>query len=247
MSLHHQLSTLNSPHRMKLRRIDQLISSLGYATRREVRELVDDGRVSVAGVIAKRSDDRVDPALVTFDDEPLEHIDGLLAIFHKPAGYTCTHSTEEGDTIYTLLPPRWLARNPAVTSIGRLDKDTTGLLLITDNGQLVQRLTSPKHESEKTYEATLAREIDPSMVAALAAGTLILRNETTPCLPAKLEILGPMQARITVVEGRYHQVRRMFAALGNHVEALHRTHFGEYALDDIAEGEWRVVEQEQAT
>lgn len=227
---------------MKLRRIDQLISSLGYASRREVRELVDDGRVMVAGVIAERSDARVDPALVTLDGEPLENIDGLLAIFHKPIGYTCTHSEEEGDTIYSLLPPRWLARNPAATSVGRLDKDTSGLLLITDQGQFVQRCTSPRASIEKVYEAMLDRAMEPGLVEAFAAGTLMLRGEDKPCLPAKLEILAPTQARLTLMEGRYHQVRKMFAALGYHVEALHRSRFGEYELGDLPEGEWREVE-----
>lgn len=227
---------------MKLRRLDQLISSLGYATRREVRAIVDDGRVKVAGVVAKRSDDRVDPAQVLLDDEPLEHIDGLLAVFHKPVGYTCTHNADEGDTIYSLLPPLWLARNPPVTSVGRLDKETSGLLLITDQGQIVQRFTSPREQIEKVYEARLDRDIEPSYAEMLASGTLMLRNEDKPCLPAKLEILESRLARITVVEGRYHQVRRMFAALGNHVLELHRTRFGEYELGDLPEGECRVVE-----
>ncbi len=196
----------------------------------------------VAGVIAERSDARVDPALVTLDGEPLENIDGLLAIFHKPIGYTCTHSEEEGDTIYSLLPPRWLARNPAATSVGRLDKDTSGLLLITDQGQFVQRCTSPRASIEKVYEAMLDRAMEPGLVEAFAAGTLMLRGEDKPCLPAKLEILAPTQARLTLMEGRYHQVRKMFAALGYHVEALHRSRFGEYELGDLPEGEWREVE-----
>ena len=132
-----------------MRRLDQLLSSLGYCSRREAEGMVRAGRVKIGGQTAKKADQRVDPHQVLLDDRPLEAPDGLLAVFHKPTGYVCTHSDGEGSTIYELLPPRWLARNPPVTSVGRLDKDTSGLLLITDQGQLVQRYTSPRAEIEK--------------------------------------------------------------------------------------------------
>jgi 16S rRNA pseudouridine516 synthase len=226
---------------MKLRRLDQLISSLGYASRREVRELVAEGRVSVAGQLAKRADERVDPAQVLLDGDALEHVNGLLALFHKPTGYTCTHSADEGPTIYSLLPHRWLARQPVVTSVGRLDKDTSGLLLITDDGALVQRMTSPRHHCEKVYEARLDRELEAEAVEVFAEGRLLLRGEDAPCKPAQLEIIEPRLGRLTLTEGRYHQVRRMFAALGYHVEQLHRTSFGPYVLGSLKPGEWQVL------
>ncbi len=224
-----------------MRRLDQLLSSLGYCSRREAEAVVKAGRVSVSGVIAKRADQRVNPKVVTLDGAPLEAPDGLLVLFHKPTGYVCTHADGEGPTIYELLPARWLARNPPVTSVGRLDKDTSGLLLITDQGQIVQRCTSPRAEIEKVYEVTVDHDLDEALIATFASGSVMLRGEEKPCLPAKLEITSPRTAALTITEGRYHQVRRMFASQGWHVETLHRSRFGDYTLDGLAEGQWRVV------
>jgi 16S rRNA pseudouridine516 synthase len=128
-----------------MQRIDQLLASLGYGSRREVSEWVRDGLVSVKGVPAKDPGARVDPADVTIESEPLDHPGELLILLNKPAGVVCSHDEREGPSIYTLIPERWRRRNPPVTSIGRLDKETTGLLLLTDKSGLVHRLTSPKH------------------------------------------------------------------------------------------------------
>ncbi|MGV3662844.1 MAG: pseudouridine synthase [Prosthecobacter sp.] len=225
-----------------MRRLDQLLSSLGYCSRREAVALVKSGRVKQGGTVLTKADQKVDPHTITFDDEPLEAPDGLLAILHKPAGYICTHDTGEGPTIYELLPDQWLRRNPAVTSVGRLDKDTSGLLLVTDIGSLVHRFTSPKADVEKVYVAEVDRDLDPQLVDTFAKGDLMLRGEEKPCLPANLEIMSARTARLTITEGRYHQVRRMFASQGWHVERLHRERFGPYLLGDLAEGEWGMVE-----
>lgn len=225
-----------------MRRLDQLLSSIGYCSRREVQALIKQGLVTVNGVVAKRADERVDPATVLYDGEPLEAPDGLLAILHKPIDYVCTHAEDEGPNIYELLPPHWLDRNPAVTSIGRLDKDTSGLLLVSDIGTLVHRLTSPRSDVEKVYEVTVDRDLDTALIPIFSSGTIMLRSEDKPCLPAQLEITGERTASLTITEGRYHQVRRMFASQGYHVEALHRARFGEYTLEGLAEGEWRLVD-----
>jgi 16S rRNA pseudouridine516 synthase len=227
-----------------MRRLDQLLSSLGYCSRREAMSVVTAGRVKLDGVILTKADAKVDPHAVTIDGEPLEAPDGLLAMLHKPVGYVCTHGDGEGPTIYELLPDQWLRRNPAVTSVGRLDKDTSGLLLVTDIGSLVHRFTSPKAEVEKVYVAELDRDLDPQLVEVFARGDLMLRSEVKPCLPAKLEILSARTARLTITEGRYHQVRRMFASQGWHVEKLHRERFGDYELGELAEGEWQMIDVE---
>lgn len=229
-----------------MRRLDQLLSSLGYCSRREAVSLVKAGRVKLNGVAVTKADQKVDPHAIMFDGEALEAPDGLLAMLHKPVGYVCTHSDGDGPTIYELLPDQWLRRNPAVTSVGRLDKDTSGLLLVTDIGGLVHRFTSPKADVEKVYLAELDRELDPTLIETFARGDLMLRSEDKPCLPAKLEVVSPTTARLTITEGRYHQVRRMFASQGWHVEKLHRERFGEYVLGDLAEGEWRMIPMEQA-
>jgi 16S rRNA pseudouridine516 synthase len=151
----------------------------------------------------------------------------------------CSHDGREGPDIYSLLPERWRQRNPVVTSIGRLDKETSGLLLLTDLSPLVHRLTSPKHKVPKVYRATLDRDTAPDTVELFASGTLKLEGEDAPCAPASLKLLSPREADLTLTEGRYHQVRRMFAATGATVLTLHRTHFGPLDLGDLRPGHWR--------
>lgn len=223
-------------------RLDQLLSRCGYASRREAGPLVRRGRVTLdTGHPIRDAAERHPPHRLRFDGQPLEAPDGLLALFHKPAACVCSHDTREGPTIYDLLPPRWSQRNPPITSVGRLDRDTTGLLLITDLGDLVHRWTSPKHHVEKTYEFTVAHPLQESWIPRLAAGDLLLEGESRPCLPARLEILDPHHGRLILTEGRFHQVRRMFSALGTEVLQLHRPRFGDYTLDDLPPGQWRLL------
>jgi 16S rRNA pseudouridine516 synthase len=226
---------------MKLRRLDQLLSSLGHGSRREARECIRAGLVTVAGSVEEDPGAKVDAREVLVEGERLESPDGLLAIFHKPAGHVCTHSEEEGPTIYDLLPERWTKRNPPVTSVGRLDKDTSGILMMTDRGDLVQQWTSPRSVVEKVYEVVVDAPLEQHLIATFASGTLMLRSETTPCLPATLEIVDALHARLTLTEGRSHQVRRMFASQGWNVAGLHRSRFGEFTLHGLAAGEWRMV------
>lgn len=222
-----------------MRRLDQILANLGYCSRREARDLVRDGRVTVAGRPADDVARKVAPADVRVDGEPLDHPDGILIVLHKPLGLVCSHDAREGPSVYDLLPERWRRRNPAVTTVGRLDKDTSGLLLLTDQSELVHRLTSPRQKVPKVYRATTDRELAPDLVARFASGTLVLDGETVPCAPAQLELVGSREARLTLTEGRYHQVRRMFAATGATVLTLHRERFGALDLGGLAAGEWR--------
>lgn len=223
------------------RRLDQIIASLGHGSRREVRELIRAGLVTVRGQVETDPGAKTEPPEVLVDGEPLEAPDGLLAVLHKPVGYVCTHADGEGPTIYELLPKQWSLRHPPVTSVGRLDKDTSGALLVTDQGALVQRWTSPKSVVEKVYEVEVDAPLDGRLVAVFASGELVLRSETTPCLPAKLEIVDALHARLTLTEGRYHQVRRMFASQGWNVVKLHRTRFADFTLEGLAPGAWRLI------
>ena len=226
-------------------RLDKVLANLGYATRSSARGLVASGRVAVGGVIAHQVSMPVgDPADVTVDDESLDHPHGILVALNKPVGYVCSHDASEGERVYDLLPDRWLDRNPAVMTVGRLDKDTSGLILVTDDTVLVHRLTSPKRHIEKAYVATLADPPpDPSRVAAnFASGELYLDDDDRPCVPAVLVWTAPATAELVLTEGRYHQVRRMFAACGLHVAELHRRAFGPYTVDGITPGDWLDVE-----
>ncbi len=226
-----------------MRRLDQLLANLGYCSRREARAWVEGGRVTVAGKVVDDPGKKADPAAVRIDGEPLDHPEGLLLMVHKPAGLVCSHEEREGPNVYSLLPARWRQRNPLITSIGRLDKETTGLLLLTDQSELVHRLTSPKHKVAKVYRATVDSDLTPDLVALFAAGTLQLDDEKAPCRPAELRILAPREAELVLVEGKYHQVRRMFAATGRTVLTLQRTQFDHLTLGDLAPGEWRELER----
>jgi 16S rRNA pseudouridine516 synthase len=220
-------------------RLDQLLASLGYGSRREVRGAIDAGRVTVYGKVEYNPGAKAEPADVRVEGELLDHPEPLLLLLHKPAGLVCSHDAREGPSVYDLLPPRWRARNPQVTSVGRLDKDTTGLLLLTDQSALVHRLTSPKHKVPKVYDVEVDADLRDELVALFASGTLLLDGEDKPCEPASLELLGPRRARVTLTEGRYHQVKRMFSEQGAEVVCLHRSRFGSLTLEGVAPGTWR--------
>lgn len=221
-----------------MRRLDQLLANLGYCSRREARAWVGTGRVTVRGIPAEDSAAKAQAADVRVDGEPLDHPYGLLLLLHKPTGLVCSHDPREGPSVYDLLPARWRARNPQITSIGRLDKETSGLLLLTDQTALVHRLTSPRHKVPKTYLATVDRDLDPALIERFARGTIQLEGEAAPCAPAELRLLDARTAELTLTEGKYHQVRRMFASEGWTVLALHRPRFGELTLGELPAGHW---------
>lgn len=208
--------------------------------------LLRDGRVRHADGRELVESDKVEHDDIRVDGEPLDPPAGLVIMLHKPAGYTCS-SSDPGRIVYELLPPRFMHRNPVLAPVGRLDRDTTGLLLLTDDGKLLHRLTSPRHHVPKTYDVTLDRPLEGTEAEIFASGTLMLRSEKTPLAPAQLQVLGPNQARLTLHEGRYHQVKRMFAAVGNHVVSLHRAGLGPLTLGDLPEGQWRVMAAEELT
>ena len=222
------------------------IANLGYGSRRQVQWLFREGRVTDAAGEVLYADDQAAHADIRIDGEPLDPAAGLLLMLHKPVGHTCSMK-DPGRIVYDLLPPRFRARNPQLSTVGRLDRDTSGLLLLTDDGALLHRIIAPKSRLPKVYEATLAEDLRGDEAALFASGTLLLESETTPLAPATLEVVDPRHARLTLTEGRYHQVRRMFAATGNHVVALHRSRVGGLELGDLAAGEWRALDDRERT
>lgn len=217
------------------------IANLGYGSRKQVQQMFREGRITDAQGEVLYADDKVEHDNIRIDDEVLDPPPGLTLMLHKPAGYTCS-TKDQGRLIYDLLPDRFRDRDPVLSSVGRLDRDTSGLLLMTDDGQLLHRIVSPKSKLDKVYEAQLAQDLDGSEGARFASGTLLLESDDKPLLPAELEVLGPRAGRLTLHEGRYHQVRRMFAAVGNHVQALHRSRIGGLGLGDLPEGQWRQLD-----
>ena len=177
---------------------------------------------------------------IRVDGEPLDPPAGLLVMLHKPVGYTCS-TKDKGRIVYDLFPSRFRDRSPVLSTVGRLDRETSGLLLLTDDGGLLHRIISPKANLPKVYDVTLAQDLRGDEGAVFASGTLMLESEQTPLAPAGLHVIDPRHAQVTLTEGRYHQVRRMFAAVGNHVEALHRSRTGGLTLGDLEPGQWRLL------
>jgi len=219
-------------------RLVRLIANLGYGSRKDVMALFRQGRITDADGEVLYADDQAAHAVIRIDGEPLDPPAGLTLMLHKPTGYTCS-TKDPGRLVYDLLPPRFRQRSPLLSTVGRLDRDTSGLLLMTDDGALLHRIVSPKSGLHKIYEASLARDLRGDEAATFASGGLMLESEQTPLAPARMEALGPRHARLTLTEGRYHQVRRMFAAVGNHVNSLHRPQIGGLSLRDLPSGQWR--------
>jgi 16S rRNA pseudouridine516 synthase len=224
--------------------VDRLLANLGYGSRREAQDLVAAGLVVLDDSALSDAGQRlaITPDLTTrmrVQGAPLDPPAPLTLIVHKPVGLVCSHR-EARRSLYEILPPRWRRRVPALSSVGRLDIDTSGLLLLTDDGGLLHKIISPRNHVAKRYLATLQQPLRGHEAAVFAAGDLILEGDTSPLAPARLEPLSPTTAHMTIIEGRYHQVRRMFAAVGNLVIALHRDRIGELDLPaDLAAGSYR--------
>jgi 16S rRNA pseudouridine516 synthase len=227
-------------------RLDRLLANLGYGSRKEVKDMARAGWITMDGAPVKDTDQHIRiapdlPARLLVQGHPLDPPPGFVVMMHKPVGVTCSHK-EAGPLVYDLLPLRWRRREPALSTIGRLDKETSGLLLFTDDGELLHRVISPKKNVAKQYVASLERPLKGDEAGIFASGTLMLENDDKPLLPAELEPLSPSAARLTIHEGRYHQVRRMFAAVGNHVTALHRDRIGGLALPgELSPGGYRLL------
>ncbi len=223
----------------------KLLANLGYGSRREVQRLIRAGAVTDESGRVLAEGDVPAHGSIRFRGEPLDPAFPLTLVLNKPDGYTCS-SEDPGATVYDLLPERFAHRNPGLNPVGRLDKDTTGLLLLTDDGKLLHRIIHPKSSCLKVYHATLDRPLQGHEAGMFGSGTLVLNNESKPLLPAGFEPIGEKEALVTLHEGRYHQVRRMFAAAGNHVTTLKRLSIGGFRLpDDLGEGEWRELTVEE--
>ncbi len=230
---------------MALERIDKLLSSTGRWNRKEVRELVRQGRVLADGRPALRPEEKLDPSAVSFtvDGIPVDCAPFVYVMLHKPAGLLSATEDRLQSTVLDLLPEE--LRRRGLFPVGRLDKDTTGLLLLTDDGSLAHRLLSPKKHVDKVYRAEVEGRVDEEDVRALAAGLEL--GDGLRCLPAVLEPLGDGSVcLVTLREGKYHQVKRMLAARGKPVTALHRLSMGPLALDEgLKPGNWRFLNPQE--
>ncbi len=237
--------------------LQDILFAQGFGTRRICAGLIQQGHVQVAAGEAGALVPCTDVNAV-FDPQGLRlRVQGMdwecqvraCLMLHKPAGIECSQKPSAWPSVYTLLPAP-LRQRPnkgavqGVQAVGRLDQDTTGLLLLTDDGQLIHRLASPKHDVPKVYEVTLKHQTDAGICASLLAG-VVLDDDPRPVRAAACELDDPLHLRLTLTGGKYHQVKRMVAAAGNRVEALHRSQIGGLRLPaDLAAGQWRWLRAE---
>ncbi len=224
-------------------RLDKFLCDALGATRKEATKIIKSGDVTVDGVIQKSGAFKVtEESSVEWQDREVCMQGPRYIMLFKPDGFVCSHEDGFNHTAFMLLDE---VKMENLHFAGRLDVDTTGLVLITDDGQWSHRITSPKHKCAKTYRVWLADPVQPNYQQAFEEG-IELRNEKAPTLPAQLEIIDDNEVLLTIHEGKYHQVKRMFAALGNKVEGLHRESVGEIVLDEMLEpGEYRYLTQEE--
>ncbi|QIM69770.1 MULTISPECIES: 16S rRNA pseudouridine(516) synthase RsuA [Basfia] len=225
-------------------RLDKFLAENTGLTRSQAAKILRQGNVQVNGQVVKSGSLKITPQdEVLFEGESLEWLeDGVYIMLNKPQGYVCSHDDGEYPTVYQFFDYPLAGK---LHTAGRLDADTSGLVLLTDDGKWSHRVTSPKYHCQKTYLVTLADPVESNYRQACEQG-ILLRGEKEPTKPAILEIIDDYNVNLTISEGRYHQVKRMFAALGNKVVGLHRWKIGNIELDeDLPEGEFRVLTAEE--
>ena len=219
-------------------RLAQILFSQGFGTRRVCAGMVEQGLVRVAGAVVDDPSADFDTAGLEFEVEgrPWPYHEHALVRLHKPAGFECSQKPRHHPSVMSLLPAP--LRTRGVQPIGRLDEDTTGLLLLTDDGRLIHRLSSPKFHVPKVYEAPVRPPLHEGQLQRLRDG-VVLEDDPAPVRAVAAEAVGSHHLRLTLTEGRYHQVKRMAAAVGNRVDALHRSAYGRLAIPDgLAPGHW---------
>ena len=231
--------------------LQDILFSQGFGTRRVCSGLVQQGLVAVAGAVVNDPSAEFTAIGLQFNVQGVswQYFEKAYLMLHKPAGYECSQKPSTYPSIYTLLPAPIRQRGggaaAGVQAVGRLDQDTTGLLLLSDDGKFIHRMSSPKHHVPKLYEVTAKHEVDDKQVQKLLAG-VVLDDDPKPVRAAACVQTGPNQLSLTLTEGKYHQVKRMIAAVGNRVEGeggvggLHRSRIGSLGLpDDLKAGQWR--------
>ena len=224
---------------MAAQTLDRILQSQGFGSRKDCRGLIARGLVAVAGEVVTDWRRRFDTAGLVFavGDEAVSYQEHLYLALHKPPGFECSRKPSHHPSVLTLLPERYLRRE--VQPVGRLDHDTTGLLLLSDDGAFIHRQSSPRHRVPKVYVATTHEPVTPELVQRLLAGVR-LHDEPAPIAARACRALDGQRLEIVLEQGKYHQVKRMLAAAGNHCSALQRIAIGGLSLDalGLAEGQW---------
>ncbi len=223
----------------------RFIQAQGLGSKKQCRLYIKHGQIEINGLVCTDTDLTISPDSIKelkLDGEniPLLPLPFFYLLLYKPENFETSHKPQSFPSVFSLLPENFRQQN--LQAVGRLDADTTGVLLITNDGQYNHQLTSPKHHVSKIYEVSLKHPADEQLVQKLLDGVLLNDEETT--IKAKnAELINNMLLKLEIQEGKYHQVKRMVAAAGNRVEQLHRTHFGDYTLDGLTKGQWKLVEK----
>lgn len=228
---------------------EQLLFTQGFGTRKRCRILCLQGEVRVEGATCDDPDQLCEPRIglpFQVGAKHWEYHPQAYLMLNKPAGYECSQKPRSHPPVYDLLPAPLRERpKGGVQAVGRLDQDTTGLLLFSDDGQFIHRMTSPRHEVGKVYEVTTTQPVTDAQRARLLEG-VVLDDDPAPVAAAACRITGEFSLSLTLTSGKYHQVKRMLVAAGNHVAALHRSRIGQLSLpQDLEPGEWRWLHEPQ--
>jgi 16S rRNA pseudouridine516 synthase len=226
--------------------LEQLLFSQGFGTRKMCRMLIANGAVRIGDDVCTDANAPVtlvkadgSPLRFFVDDEAWDYHEKAYLVLNKPSGYECSQKAKSHPSVYTLLPSPLRMRD--AQSVGRLDQDTTGLLLFSDDGQFIHRMASPKHHVPKVYEVTTSEAVTDAQISQLLKGVVLL-DDPEPVAALACTRVTPTHIALTLAQGKYHQVKRMLAAVNNHVAALHRSQVGQFVLpQDLALGEWRFL------
>lgn len=223
-------------------RLDKFLSDNANLTRKTAKHALHRGDVTVDDVVVKKPDVKISKQQVRLNGELIEVVGDLYIMLHKPADYVCSTVNDDGLSVLNLVNTPWREQ---LHIAGRLDKDTTGLVLLTNDGKWSHQVTSPNAKCSKEYLVTVDRPLNDDLIAEFENG-IMLNNENKPTKPAQLTIIGEYRAKLIISEGKYHQVKRMFAAVGNHVKTLHRSRVGELVLNEsLEEGQWIKLTEQQ--
>ena len=218
-------------------KIGKFLSSKGYGSRKEIKHAIKNRLISEDGILVEGFDDLVMPSKVFFKGKKVDFYNKINIMINKPKGYVCTRVGE--NSIFNLLPEIWLNRRPKVNTVGRLDKDTSGMILITDDGLFLHKIISPKHKVSKVYKVKLEKKIGTIEKKIFESGKLIIKNESKPCKPVLFNQIDSFNVILTMYEGKYHQIKKMFSACGNQVVELSRIQLGSLTIENLKLGEWK--------
>lgn len=223
--------------------LEKILQSQGFGSRKLCRNMILDARIEVSGKICTDPYTRFETDSLSFsvDGQKWEARDYLYIVLHKPAGYECSRQPRHHSSVFSLLPPEFVQRG--LQCVGRLDQDTTGLLLLSDDGNFIHRYTSPQKKIAKVYNISTDAPVERIQIEKLKNGVL-LKNETDLTRALSCHFIDEFSLQLVITEGKYHQVKRMVAAAGNHVEKLHRSAIGGYTLEEsLHVGQWRYLDE----